>query len=192
LTEKQTKSESVEELLSEMREELDESIVIDKPKRNKGAGRSPRHVAMDVLAYREHSRLELEEKLTKKLSHKLEAGEISSEDIVVVLDDLAEDGLLDDARYAESFINSKVRRGQGPTRIRRDMAQKGLTSALIEHAFFELEVNWYLLAAEIREKRFGASLPHEYKERAQQARFLQYRGFTGDQIQSALSGGFDE
>ena len=192
MIENDNKPQSVEELLVGMREELGEAVPADKPKRKRGKGRSPRHVAMDVLAYREHSRLELEQKLTKKLADKLEAGDISSEDISVVLDELTEDGLLDDARYAESFINSRVRKGQGPVRIRRDMGQKGISSALIEQAFSEREVNWSELAREARQKRFGVELPQEYKERAKQARFLQYRGFTSSQIQSAQGRSFDE
>jgi regulatory protein len=35
-------------------------------------------------------------------------------------------------------------------------------------------------------RRFGEDVPAEWKERARQARFLEYRGFTGDQIREAL------
>lgn len=190
--EKDNKPQSVEELLVGMREEHGEAISTDRPKKKRRSERSPRHVAMDVLAYREHSRLELEEKITKKLAHRLEAGEISGEDICVALDELVEDGLLDDGRFAEAFINSRVIRGQGPLRIRRDLGQKGVSAALLGQAFSKLEVNWPQKAAEVRQKRFGADLPKEYKERAKQARFLQYRGFSSDQIQSALKDFFDE
>jgi regulatory protein len=189
---KDNKPQSVEALIAGMHEELGETVPAETPRKKKGAGRSPRHVAMDVLAYREHSRLELEEKITKKLAHKLEAGDISSEDICVALDELVEDGLLDDGRFAEAFINSRVRRGQGPVRIRRDLRQKGISTALLEAAFSKLEVNWAQKAAEVRQKRFGAELPQEYKERAKQARFLQYRGFSSEQIQSALKDFFEE
>jgi regulatory protein len=40
----------------------------------------------------------------------------------------------------------------------------------------------------VRHKRFGSELPEDFKERARQARFLQYRGFTTDQINHALAG----
>jgi regulatory protein len=41
---------------------------------------------------------------------------------------------------------------------------------------------WGNLAAIVREKRFGKIIPTDYKEKAKQIRFLQYRGFTIEQI----------
>jgi len=38
----------------------------------------------------------------------------------------------------------------------------------------------------VRRKRFGAEPPRDFHERAKQARFLQYRGFTSDQVRAAL------
>jgi regulatory protein len=178
---------SVEELLENMREELDETHPAEEGgRRSRKRGRSARHVAMDVLAHRDHSRLELEEKLNKKLSNKIEDGEISAEDIACLLDELTEDGLLDEARYAESFVNGRVRKGQGPVRIRRDLNQKGLPRHLLQQAFDAADVNWRQRAGEVRRKKFGNEAPQDYKERARQARFLQYRGFSNEQIQSAL------
>jgi regulatory protein len=40
----------------------------------------------------------------------------------------------------------------------------------------------------VRRKRFGDEPPQDYKERARQSRFLQYRGFTSDQIRQVLDG----
>ncbi len=179
-----------------MREELgettpaaaDECRPSDRPRKR---GRSARHVAMDVLAYRDHSRLELEEKLTKKLSDKIEDGEIAPR-MFEVLSELTEDGLLDEARYAESFVNGRVRKGQGPVRIRRDLNQKGLSGELLQQAFDATDVNWRQRASEVRRKKFGSEAPQDYKERARQARFLQYRGFSSEQIQSALGESFDD
>ena len=38
----------------------------------------------------------------------------------------------------------------------------------------------------MRRKRFGAEVPRDYRERARQARFLEYRGFASSQIRAAL------
>ncbi|MDH3812818.1 MAG: RecX family transcriptional regulator, partial [Gammaproteobacteria bacterium] len=35
-------------------------------------------------------------------------------------------------------------------------------------------------------KKFGTSAPSDFKEKARQMRFLQYRGFEQDHIQSAF------
>jgi len=159
--------------------------------RKKRGGRSPRHIAMDLLARRDHTRSELLTKLSTKLSEQIAADDVSVGDIEAVLDDLESDGLLDEQRYAESFVNSRIRRGQGPARIRRELADKGVAGGSADMAFAAAEVEWLSHAAEVRQKKFGRALPADYKERARQARFLQYRGFTGEQIQRVLGGDSD-
>ena len=47
------------------------------------------------------------------------------------------------------------------------------------------------LCRDVRRRRFGAELPAEWKERARQSRFLQYRGFSSDHIRSAFGPDFD-
>ena len=47
-------------------------------------------------------------------------------------------------------------------------------------------------AAAARRKRFGAALPKDMPERARQARFLQQRGFTMEDIRKALNGDPEE
>ena len=38
------------------------------------------------------------------------------------------------------------------------------------------------LAGQVREKRFGSSMPGDFRERSRQMRFLQQRGFDAEQI----------
>ena len=47
-------------------------------------------------------------------------------------------------------------------------------------------------AATARRKRFGDDLPRDMQERARQARFLQQRGFSMDDIRKALKGDLEE
>ena len=42
------------------------------------------------------------------------------------------------------------------------------------------------MAREIRAGKFGNEAPTDFKEKARQMRFLQYRGFESDHIQSAF------
>ena len=44
------------------------------------------------------------------------------------------------------------------------------------------------LARAARLRKFGPELPKDRKERARQARFLQYRGFSNDHIRVVLEG----
>ena len=134
--------------------------------------------AVRLLARREHSHREL----ARKLQSRGVPPDLADE----VLQSLQARRLQSDERYAESLVNSRVSRGQGPARIRRDLSQQGIPEAEIDIALEAAGVDWYALARETRVRRFGDEPPAEWKERARQARFLEYRGFTGDQIRAAL------
>lgn len=133
---------------------------------------------MDLLARREHARAELE--------HKLAGKGFEASLIAPVLDQLSDEHLLDESRFAESFVASRARRGQGTVRIAGELRQRGVDDALIDAAMAGVEVDWAEVAKEVRAGKFGAQLPADYREWARQARFLQYRGFTMDQIHAAL------
>lgn len=143
---------------------------------------SPRRVAMDCLARREHSVAELRRKLA--------ARDFTPEAIDATLADLEREGLLSDARFASAFVAARHRRGQGPTRLKAELSQRGLTGELIAAALDG--VDWHDAARAARTKKFGPELPAAYKEKARQARFLQYRGFDGDQISQALAGEWEQ
>jgi regulatory protein len=140
-----------------------------------------RKKAMDYLARREHGHVELCNKLTK---FGFDA-DISDD----AIEQLIDDGLQSDQRFAEAFIQSRINQGKGPTRIRVDLSQRGVSDSVIDDGLHAAEQNWRALASEVRTKKFGAELPVHFKEKARQMRFLQYRGFEPDQIQSAVSAG---
>jgi regulatory protein len=137
-----------------------------------------RRAAMDLLARREHGRVELERKLA--------ARGFSPELIAPVLEKLAAERLLDESRYAEAFVSGRARRGQGPVRIASELRQRGVAETHSGDALAVAEVDWAALARETREAKFGSAPPADYREWARQARFLQYRGFTMEQIRAAL------
>jgi regulatory protein len=140
-----------------------------------------RKKAMDYLARREHGRAELRNKLTK---FGFDA-DISD----AAIEGLINDGLQSDQRFAEAFIQSRINQGKGPTRIRADLSQRGISDNVIEDGLYEAAQDWRALARDTRVKKFGAQLPVDFKEKARQMRFLQYRGFEPDHIQSAVSAG---
>lgn len=139
-----------------------------------------RKQAMDLLARREHARAELVTKL-KKREHGLD-------DIEIVLDDLADEGLQSDARYAEAAVANKARRGIGPVRIRAELNTASVDDSHIEAALAAAEVDWDAMADVARRKRFGDALPDDFPTKAKQMRFLQRRGFDPDQLAAV----FDE
>ncbi len=135
-----------------------------------------RRRAMDLLARREHSRVEL--------TRKLRARGFDTAVLGAALDGLEQDGLLADHRFAESFIRTRAGKGQGPVRIRAELATRGVAAA--DELVRDSGVDWSGMAVQTRCKRFGPAAPDSFQERARQARFLHYRGFESDQIDAAL------
>lgn len=139
-----------------------------------------RKKAMDYLARREYGRHELIRKLAK-------AGYLSPI-VEQAVAQLGDDGLQDDARFTDSFIQSRVSQGKGPVRIRLDLRQRGIAASLVDDALLEQKEVWFELARKVRRRKFGDDFPKDFKERARQMRFLQYRGFEQSHIQSAVGG----
>ena len=156
-------------------EEIADLKTADEPRRGPVEARKK---AMDLLARREHARGELLAKLEKA---GFEAG--IALDAVLALE---AENLQSDARFAEAFVRSRFNQGKGPVRIRQELRERDVAAAVIDDAFTEFGADWQALARETRERKFGPEVPREFKEKARQMRFLQYRGFEQDQITSAV------
>jgi regulatory protein len=139
-----------------------------------------RRAAMDLLARREHGRVELARKLRQRGA--------SPDLIEQALDRLCEQGLLSESRYLESFVRSRANAGYGPLRIREELAQRGLPRADIEQALRDSGFDWNEQLSELWQRKFG-QLPADAKERAKQGRFLSYRGYSLELISRLLRGG---
>jgi len=140
---------------------------------------------MDLLARREHGRVELTRKLRQRGA--------PPEMIEQALDRLTEEGLLSEQRYLESFISYRARSGYGPVRIREELGQRGLQRSDIEQALRECGFDWQGQLREVWQRKYAGRLPVEPKERAQQMRFLSYRGYSMEMIGRLLSGrGLDD
>lgn len=146
--------------------------------RNHDAVALLRRRAMDLLAIREHSRKELRGKLVARLDE--------TERLDEVLDRLEQEGLLSDQRFAEAFVRSRTGRGQGPIRIRQELLQRGVSEGLACQAIDTEGCDWFELACQVAERRFGSEPAGERRELARRLRFLQYRGFTTEQCREAL------
>ncbi len=160
-----------------VREEISE-ILSDKEEDRFSCPIEARKKAMDFLARREYGEAELTRKLIDKGFDRAVAEQ-------AVLQ-LKNEGLQSDARFAESFVQSRINQGKGPVRIRLDLGQRGIGDAAIELALEEADADWYRMAREVRTRKFGRERPSDFKEKARQMRFLQYRGFEQGHIQAAV------
>lgn len=140
--------------------------------------RAVRRAAMDLLARREHAMAELRRKLCRRFG--------DSNIVEATLQQLAEEHLQSEERYAQSFARQRVQRGYGPLRVRQEMRQKDLADAEITQALESLDVDWHTLAAEVYRKKFGDDPPADLRDRARRLRFMQYRGFTAEQVAELL------
>lgn len=143
-----------------------------------------RKKAMDYLARREYGQRELVGKLLKAGFDAGIAGQ--------AVERLSGEGLQNDRRYIEAFAQSRVNRGKGPVRLRADLRQRGVDSGLVDEVLNKLSIDWRELAREVRRKKFGPAMPRSFSDKARQMRFLQYRGFTQADIESAMGNHGDD
>jgi len=143
--------------------------------------RAVRISAMNILAGREHSIIELRKKLKKKFSKNDDIVHLD-ELIEIVLQQLLDDNLLNEARFTECFIRSRINKGSGPVRIRHELMERGISSELTNDYLDDSYDFWQQHIEAVRNKRFGIQLPEDYKEQSRQSRFLYQRGFSGEFI----------
>ena len=130
--------------------------------------------AMDLLARREHSVKEL----LKKLSDRFEEPEL----IIKVVDQLAQDNLVSNSRFAEMYVRSRINKQFGPIRIKHDLRERGVSDFQIGCALEEADPDWFQLIHDLSVKKYGYTVPSEVKETAKRMRFFQSRGFDSDCI----------
>ncbi len=141
---------------------------------------SLRQQALKRLARREHSRFELEKKLTALGT---------TEEIAAVLDHLEQTGLLSDERMAAAYLASHAARF-GVMKLRHALRAKGIAEELIAACLSPDLASEETRALEVWRRKF-AHPPVDAREWAKQARFLQSRGFSGDAIRKVLKGTHD-
>jgi len=164
--------------------------------------------ALQLLAQRDQSRVELRIKLLRHVAAEARArdlaaaqdacagddgappaeadpgeeAELGRAEVEALLDWLEANRYLSAERFAESRVHARAARF-GNRRIQAELAQHGVALAPeVAQALSESELQ---RAAAVRERRFQAP-PRDAAERAAQARFLAGRGFSAEVIQRVL------
>ena len=135
--------------------------------------------AMRLLAQRDHSETELRRKLA--------AQDVSEEDVEQAIAYCHEHHWLDDRRFAERYLLMRSQKGYGVQRIQQELGMKGIARDLIHDAFASSDIDWCALAKQTAHRKFGQTLPQEWKEKAKVQRFLLYRGFFQEEIYAVFS-----
>lgn len=152
--------------------------------------------ALQWLAQREHSRLELRRKLLRRLRDEARhdpggAQAVPADhpaEVEAVLDWLQAHRYLSDERFVESRVHARAARF-GNLRIQQELSQHGVE--LTPDIVSELRDSETARAREVHRRKFG-SPPATPADRARQARFLAGRGFSAEAVWQVLRGGAEE
>jgi len=134
---------------------------------------------MRLLAQRDRSETELRRKLPPQ--------DVSEEDVEQAIAYCHEHHWLDDRRFAERYLVMRSQKGYGVQRIQQELGMKGIARELIHDAFASSDIDWCALAKQTAHRKFGQTLPQEWKEKAKVQRFLLYRGFFQEEIYAVFS-----
>ena len=131
--------------------------------------------ALRLLARREHTRQELENKLSPHAGN--------TEDLQNLISGLKQKNQLSEERFAEERARSLSRK-YGAARIRQDLRAKGVAEELV--ARFSSSEDELQRARTILERKYRTPADTR-EEKAKRMRFLQSRGFSSEIIFKLLS-----
>jgi len=134
--------------------------------------------ALRLLAGREHSRAELQRKLSP---HETEPGELAR-----ALDELQAKGFINEQRVLESVLHRRATR-LGAARVRQELQAKGLDPQAVADAVAGLQETEEVRAREVWRKKFGEP-PQDAAEHGRQVRFLLTRGFSAAAVRRVVRG----
>jgi regulatory protein len=138
--------------------------------------------ALRLLSQREHSRTELERKLS---DHEEVPGELAK-----ALDELQARDFINDGRAIESVVHRRSGKF-GATRVKQELAAKGLTGEAVAQALAGLKETELSRAQDVWRKKFG-SPPSDPQSRAKHMRFLLTRGFAAEVVRQVVKGAQDD
>ncbi len=133
-----------------------------------------KETCLQYLVRREHSQQELLQKISAKGFARL--------DVMSVLEELTEQGLQSNARFAESYARSRVHKGFGPLRIQAELQQRGAGDCYFDMAVEDIADSWENLLEQVYSKKYGIEACLDNKEKFKRSRFLQQRGFPNEMV----------
>ena len=131
---------------------------------------SAKSVAVRLLSRREHSALEIRDKLLKR--------DFTQSEIEQVITELQKGGWLSDERFAEAYIRMRQLKGFGPIRISIELNERGVKEGIIDNYLQVDSDSWREILELQYAKKYKDKEIEDYNDKAKRIRFLQYRGFS--------------
>jgi regulatory protein len=135
---------------------------------------SAKSVAVRLLSRREHSALEIRDKLLKR--------DFDGAEIEQAIIELQQGGWLSDERFAEAYIRLRQQKGFGPIRITVELNERGVSESIVNASLHENDESWQQTLQQQYLKKYKNRAITDYNDKAKRIRFLQYRGFSLDVI----------
>jgi regulatory protein len=135
---------------------------------------SAKSVAVKLLSRREHSALELRDKLLKR--------DFNEEEITRAIAELQQGGWLSDERFAEVYIRMRQQKGYGPIRIAMELNERGVDEDIVGKYLHQDDESWQQILEQQYLKKYRNKPIEDYNDKAKRIRFMQYRGFSLDAI----------
>ena len=139
---------------------------------------SAKSVAVKLLSRREHSALEIRDKLLKR--------DFDEEEIALAISELQQGGWLSDERFAEAYIRMRQQKGFGPIRIAIELNERGVKESVSDVYLQPDDKIWLQILKQQYKKKYKNKSIEDYNDKAKRIRFLQYRGFTFDTIYQVI------
>ncbi|MGR3806906.1 recombination regulator RecX [Pasteurella testudinis] len=135
---------------------------------------------LNLLARRDYSAAEIRQKMAAK--------GFEPADIEAVLEHCRQKGWQSDVRFCENYLLSRSRKGYGPARIKQELQQKGVASAVISEQLQVCEIDWFALAESVFAKKYAAYSAAEWTPALKQKawRFMLSHGFHSDHFAHLL------
>ncbi|WP_055108391.1 regulatory protein RecX [Paenibacillus ihumii] len=112
-----------------------------------------------------------------------------SEDTVgEVLRRLTQEGLIDDAAYAQEWVRQRVgNRGKGKLWVRHELIQKGIAKPLVEEALGEVsEEDEYNSALQLGRKKWNSTTGEPIDKKRKTGAYLMRRGYSGGLVAKVI------
>lgn len=138
-----------------------------------------KRMALNWLSRRDYSEAQLCQRLSAKGG--------SAADIAEVIAWCKHNNYLNPQRYLEMLLRSRVNKGYGLNYIVQECRQQNISREQVLQTAQMLEIDWFSLARELYQKKYGASEISDYKDKLKRMAYLQRRGFNNEQIQFALN-----
>ena len=148
--------------------------MVENQDANKSRIKQIEQTCIRLLAMREHSQIELLNKLLSKGYEK--------DEILAVLEDLALQGWQSDLRYAESYARYRIQKGYGPIYLANELKRNGIRGFCLDKTVQNTVGSWMTLIEQVYIKKYGYDAHLDLNEWAKRSRFLIQRGFSGSMI----------